>query len=200
MVQLLCGFGENLVVIYYDLDLLFSYYYLVVYCWFDIGFLNGFGVYVVVYLGKYGNLEWLLGKMLGMLVFCGFDVVLGDLLLIYLFLVNDFGEGIQVKWCVYVVLVDYLIFLMVCVEIYGDIVCLEQLFDEYVSVVVLDFGKLFVICQQIWMLICVVKMDYDLGLIECLEEDLFDDMLLYVDGWLCEIKDVQICDGLYIFG
>src|SRR3546814_11227498 len=44
------------------------------------------------------------------------------------------------------------------------------------------------------------KMDHDLGLAERPEEDVFDDMLLHVDGWLCEIKDVQIRDGLHILG
>ncbi len=43
-------------------------------------------------------------------------------------------------------------------------------------------------------------MDHDLGLAERPEEDVFDDMLLHVDGWLCEIKDVQIRDGLHILG
>src|SRR6185369_6755810 len=44
------------------------------------------------------------------------------------------------------------------------------------------------------------KMDHDLGLDERPEDDSFDDMLLHVDGWLCEIKDVQIRDGLHILG
>ena len=44
------------------------------------------------------------------------------------------------------------------------------------------------------------KMDHDLGLDERPDEDVFDDMLLHVDGWLCEIKDVQIRDGLHILG
>ena len=44
------------------------------------------------------------------------------------------------------------------------------------------------------------KMDHDLGLADRPDEDTFDDMLLHVDGWLCEIKDVQIRDGLHILG
>ena len=43
-------------------------------------------------------------------------------------------------------------------------------------------------------------MDHDLGLTERPEDDSFDDMILHVDGWLCEIKDVQIRDGLHILG
>ncbi len=44
------------------------------------------------------------------------------------------------------------------------------------------------------------KMDHDLGLAERPDDDSFDDMLLHVDGWLCEIKDVQIRDGLHVLG
>lgn len=43
-------------------------------------------------------------------------------------------------------------------------------------------------------------MDHDLGLTERPDEEVFDDMLLHVDGWLCEIKDVQIRDGLHVLG
>ena len=39
-----------------------------------------------------------------------------------------------------------------------------------------------------------------MGLQDRPDEDVFDDMLLHVDGWLCEIKDVQIRDGLHILG
>src|SRR6202007_1447277 len=39
-----------------------------------------------------------------------------------------------------------------------------------------------------------------LGLAERPEDDSFDDVLLHVDGWLCEIKDVQIRDGLHVLG
>lgn len=85
-------------------------------------------------------------------------------------------------------------------ETYGDIARLEQLLDEHASVAALDPGKLPAIRQQIWTLIRAAKMDHDLGLTERPEEDSFDDMLLHVDGWLCEIKDVQIRDGLHILG
>src|SRR6185503_17885477 len=54
--------------------------------------------------------------------------------------------------------------------------------------------------QQIWTLMRAAKMDRDLGLDERPEDDSFDDILLHVDGWLCEIKDVQIRDGLHILG
>ena len=44
------------------------------------------------------------------------------------------------------------------------------------------------------------KLDHDLGLAERPQDDGFDEMMLHVDGWLCEIKDVQIRDGLHVLG
>lgn len=196
MVQPPRGFGEKPVAIYHDPDLPPSHHYLAAYHWLD----SGFGAHAVVHLGKHGNLEWLPGKTLGMSAACGPDAALGNLPLIYPFLVNDPGEGTQAKRRAHAVLVDHLIPPMARAETYGDIARLEQLLDEHANVAALDPGKLPAIRQQIWTLIRAAKMDHDLGLTERPEEDTFDDMLLHVDGWLCEIKDVQIRDGLHILG
>ncbi len=190
------GFGENPVAIYHDPDLPPSHHYLAAYHWLD----TGFGSHAVVHLGKHGNLEWLPGKTLGMSAACGSDAALGNLPLIYPFLVNDPGEGTQAKRRAHAVLVDHLIPPMARAETYGDIARLEQLLDEHANVAALDPGKLPAIRQQIWTLIRAAKMDHDLGLTQRPEEDSFDEMILHVDGWLCEIKDVQIRDGLHILG
>ena len=153
-----------------------------------------------MHLGKHGNLEWLPGKTLGMSAACGTDAALGDLPLIYPFLVNDPGEGTQAKRRAHATLVDHLIPPMARAESYGDIARLEQLLDEHANIAALDPGKLPAIRQQIWTLMRAAKMDHDLGLDDRPDEDSFDDMLLHVDGWLCEIKDVQIRDGLHILG
>ncbi len=190
------GFGENPVAIYHDPDLPPSHHYLAAYHWLDAGF----GAHAVVHLGKHGNLEWLPGKTLGMSAACGPDAALGNLPMIYPFLVNDPGEGTQAKRRAHAVLVDHLIPPMARAETYGDIARLEQLLDEHATVAALDPGKLPAIRQQIWTLIRAAKMDHDLGLTERPAEGAFDDVILHVDGWLCEIKDVQIRDGLHVLG
>ena len=192
------GFGENPVAIYHDPDLPPSHHYLAAYRW--LAAADGFAADAVVHLGKHGNLEWLPGKTLGMSASCGTDAALGDLPLIYPFLVNDPGEGTQAKRRAHATLVDHLIPPMARAETYGDIARLEQLLDEHANISALDPAKLPAIRQQIWTLMRAAKMDHDLGLAERPDEDSFDDMLLHVDGWLCEIKDVQIRDGLHILG
>ncbi|MDN5859063.1 MAG: cobaltochelatase subunit CobN, partial [Pseudonocardia sp.] len=201
MVQPPRGFGENPVAVYHDPDLPPSHHYLGAYRWVaaprDEG---GFGADAIVHLGKHGNLEWLPGKTLGMSASCGADVALGDLPLIYPFLVNDPGEGTQAKRRAHATLVDHLIPPMARAETYGDIARLEQLLDEHAGIAALDPAKLPAIRQQIWTLMQAAKLDHDLGLSERPQEDRFDDFLLHVDGWLCEIKDVQIRDGLHVLG
>ena len=196
MVQPPRGFGENPVAIYHDPDLPPSHHYLAAYRWVA----TGFKADAVVHLGKHGNLEWLPGKTLGMSAACGADAALANLPLIYPFLVNDPGEGTQAKRRAHATLVDHLIPPMARAETYGDIARLEQLLDEHATIAALDPGKLPAIRQQIWTLMRAAKMDHDLGLDDRPDEDSFNDMLLHVDGWLCEIKDVQIRDGLHILG
>ena len=190
------GFGENPVAIYHDPDLPPSHHYLAAYFWLR----HEFGAHAMVHLGKHGNLEWLPGKTVGMSAACGTDAALGDLPLIYPFLVNDPGEGTQAKRRAHATLVDHLIPPMARAETYGDIARLEQLLDEHANIAALDPAKLPAIRQQIWTLMRAAKMDHDLGLDDRPGDDTFDDMLLHVDGWLCEIKDVQIRDGLHILG
>ncbi|MFE3702767.1 cobaltochelatase subunit CobN, partial [Nocardia tengchongensis] len=170
------GFGENPVAIYHDPDLPPSHHYLAAYRW--LAAPEGFAADAVVHLGKHGNLEWLPGKTLGMSASCGTDAALGDLPLIYPFLVNDPGEGTQAKRRAHATLVDHLIPPMARAETYGDISRLEQLLDEHANISALDPGKLPAIRQQIWTLMRAAKMDHDLGLTERPEEDVFDDMLL----------------------
>src|SRR4030095_11132671 len=85
-------------------------------------------------------------------------------------------------------------------ESYGDIARLEQLLDEHANIAALDPAKLPAIRAQIWTLIQAAKMDHDLGLDNRPGDEEFDEFILHVDGWLCEVKDVQIRDGLHILG
>ncbi|WP_338932557.1 cobaltochelatase subunit CobN [Streptomyces netropsis] len=195
------GFGENPIAIYHDPDLPPSHHYLAAYRWIAASQADGgFGADAMVHLGKHGNLEWLPGKNAGLSAACGPDAALGDLPLIYPFLVNDPGEGTQAKRRAHATLVDHLVPPMARAESYGDIARLEQLLDEYASISAMDPAKLPAIRAQIWTLIQAAKLDHDLGLDDRPDDDGFDDFLLHVDGWLCEVKDAQIRDGLHVLG
>jgi cobaltochelatase CobN len=85
-------------------------------------------------------------------------------------------------------------------EAYGDIARLEQLLDEHANIAAMDPAKLPAVRGEIWALMRAAEMHRDLGLDERPDDEEFDDFVLHVDGWLCEIKDAQIRDGLHVLG
>ena len=196
MVQPPRGFGANPVAIYHDPDLPPSHHYLAAYRWLR----DQFAAHAVVHVGKHGNLEWLPGKTSGMSARCASDAAIGDIPLIYPFLINDPGEGTQAKRRAHATLIGHLVPPMARAESYGDIARLEQLMDEHAQIAALDPAKLPAIRAQIWTLIQAAKLDHDLGLDARPHDAEFDDFLLHVDGWLCQIKDAQIRDGLHVLG
>ena len=190
------GFGENPIAIYHDPDLAPSHHYLAVYRWLE----REFGAHAVIHVGKHGNLEWLPGKNLGMSASCATDAAIGSVPLIYPFLVNDPGEGTQAKRRAHATIVDHLVPPMARAETYGDIARLEQLLDEYTQVNAMDPAKAPALRGEIWTLIQAAQLDHDLGLNAPPDDEAFDEFVLHVDGWLCEIKDAQIRDGLHVLG
>ncbi|WP_286690619.1 MULTISPECIES: cobaltochelatase subunit CobN [unclassified Aeromicrobium] len=196
MIQPPRGYGENPVAIYHDPDMAPSHHYLAAYRWVE----EEFGAHAVVHLGKHGSMEWLPGKNAALSAACGTDAAIGNLPLIYPFLVNDPGEGAQAKRRAHATIVDHLIPPMARAESYGDIAKLEQLLDEYANIGAMDPAKLPAIREQIWTHMRAAEMHRDLGLDDQPDDEGFDDFIFHVDGWLCEIKDAQIRDGLHVLG
>ena len=188
------GFGDNPIAIYHTPDLVPSHHYLGSYLWLR----HIFQADALVHMGKHGTLEWLPGKGIGLSAVCYPDVALGDLPLIYPFIINDPGEGTQAKRRAHAVVVDHLIPAMMRAEVYNDIARLEQLMDEYYQVQTLDPSKLPAIQAQIWSLIVQANLHHDLHAAETPDD--FSNFLLHVDGYLCELKDAQIRDGLHTLG
>jgi cobaltochelatase CobN len=188
------GFGENPVAIYHDPDLPPSHHYLAGYWWLR----HVFGADAAVHLGKHGSLEWLPGKSLALSAGCAPDAVLGDLPLLYPFIVNDPGEGTQAKRRAHAVVVDHLVPPMTRAETYDDLARLEQLLDEYAQVQALDPAKLPEIRARVWQLVRTAELHHDLDVDAPPER--FDEFVLHLDGYLCEVKDARIRDGLHVLG
>ncbi|WP_078962489.1 cobaltochelatase subunit CobN [Streptomyces sp. TP-A0875] len=196
MIQPPRGFGENPIAIYHDPDMPPSHHYLAAYRWLE----NTFGADAVVHMGKHGTMEWLPGKGLGLGAGCAPDAVLGDLPLVYPFIVNDPGEGTQAKRRGHATVVDHLVPPMARADTYGDLAKLEQLLDEYALVCDLDPAKAPTVRAQIWTLVKAAELHHDLRVDDQPGDDEFDEFVMHIDGYLCEIKDVQIRDGLHILG
>ncbi|MEM8749615.1 MAG: cobaltochelatase subunit CobN [Pseudomonadota bacterium] len=156
-----------------------------------------FDVHAVVHMGKHGNLEWLPGKALALSKACYPEAVLGPMPHIYPFIVNDPGEGTQAKRRSSAVIVDHLTPPLTRAESYGELKELEALVDEYYEAAGVDPRRIDFLKTQILDLMRDTGLDQDAGISEQ-DDDL--GALEKLDGYLCELKEMQIRDGLHVFG
>ncbi len=188
------GYGDDPIAVYHDPELPPTHHYLACYWWLD----RTWRADAIVHLGKHGTLEWLPGKMLALSSACAPDAALGDIPLVYPFVVNDPGEGVQAKRRAHAVIVDHLVPPMMRAESYDELAELETLLDEYARLDVLDPSKLPALAVRIWSAIERANLQNDLGIHE--RPDDLAPLVQHIDGYLCEIKDIQIKDGLHVLG
>ena len=188
------GFGENPIAIYHSPELMPTHHYIAFYRWLR----DGFGADAVVHLGKHGTLEWTPGKGVGLSRSCIPEVCLPDLPHFYPFIINNPGEGTQAKRRSHAVIIDHLVPAMTTADSYGDITRCEQLMDEYARAQGMDPQKLPMLRQQIWEVVQKARLNEDLNVHEIPDD--FDDFILHIDGYICELKDAQIRDGLHTLG
>ncbi len=188
------GFGENPIAIYHSPELMPTHHYLAFYRWLR----DGFGADAIVHLGKHGTLEWTPGKGVGLSRSCIPEVCLPDMPHFYPFIINNPGEGTQAKRRSHAVIIDHLVPAMTTADSYGDITRCEQLMDEYARAQGMDPQKLPMLRQQIWEVVQKARLNEDLNVHEIPDD--FDDFILHIDGYICELKDAQIRDGLHTLG
>jgi cobaltochelatase CobN len=222
------GYGIDPDAIYHTPDLPPTHHYTAFYRWLAMPQSEGgWGADAIVHLGKHGTLEWLPGKGIGLSNECFPDLLLGDMPLVYPFIINDPGEGSQSKRRAHAVIVDHLTPPMTTAETYGPLAELNQLVNEYYIVEKLDASKLPYLQQQIWDLVQRTNLQTDLDLKSMLARDHgdhtheWDDELTPegipatlaemsgnevahliedLDGYLCELGTAQIRDGLHTLG
>lgn len=178
---------------YHDPGLVPPHSYLAFYAWLR----DGLRAHAVVHVGKHGNLEWLPGKALALSAECWPEAALGPLPHLYPFIVNDPGEGTQAKRRAGAVIVDHLTPPLTRAGSYGPLAALERLIDEYYEAAHQDARRLKPLAAEIRDLAAASGIERDCG-IAAAEDDV--SALGKLDGFLCELKESQIRDGLHVFG
>ncbi len=178
---------------YHSPDLVPPHGYIAFYAWLR----NQFDADAIIHMGKHGNLEWLPGKALSLSEACYPEAVMGAVPNFYPFIVNDPGEGTQAKRRLSSVIIDHLTPPLTRAESYGPLRDLEALVDEYYEASGNDPRRLVYLKKQILELIEDIGLDEDAGIASG-DNDL--EKLEKLDGYLCELKEMQIRDGLHIFG
>ncbi|MDU0810275.1 MAG: cobaltochelatase subunit CobN [Burkholderia sp.] len=181
---------------YHDTDLVPPHAYLAFYFWIR----DTFATDVVIHLGKHGNLEWLPGKSIALSNACFPDLILGPMPNLYPFIVNDPGEGSQAKRRIQSVIIDHLIPPLTRAENYGPLQDLERHVDEYYEAMMVDVRRAKLLRKTILETIIEHCLHDELSIALPCDANDEDILLTRVDAWLCELKEIQIRDGLHIFG
>jgi len=156
-----------------------------------------YGAHAIVHMGKHGNLEWLPGKALALSEACYPEAVLGPVPHLYPFIVNDPGEGTQAKRRSAAVIIDHLTPPLTRAETYGPLKDLEALVDEYYDASGGDPRRIRLLTRQILDLVRDIGLDRDAGIAT---SDGEEAALQKLDAYLCDLKEMQIRDGLHVFG
>ncbi|MEX0852630.1 MAG: cobaltochelatase subunit CobN, partial [Bauldia sp.] len=186
------GYGIDPKATYHDPGLVPPHHYLAFYLWLRKTFMAD----AIVHMGKHGNLEWLPGKALGLSEGCWPEVALDATPVVYPFIVNDPGEGSQAKRRSSAVVVDHLMPPMTRAEIHGGLAELETLIDEYTLAAAADRRRRDYLANEILATAERFGLDRDLGL----TPGDGGAALVALDAHLCELKEMQIRDGLHILG
>ncbi|OWV77958.1 cobalt chelatase [Rhizobium sp. R634] len=156
-----------------------------------------FGADAIIHMGKHGNLEWLPGKALALSESCYPEAIFGPLPHLYPFIVNDPGEGTQAKRRTAAVIIDHLTPPLTRAESYGPLKDLEALVDEYYEASGGDPRRIRLLSRQILELVADIGLDRDAGIAKGESEG---EALKKLDAYLCDLKEMQIRDGLHVFG
>jgi cobaltochelatase CobN len=177
---------------YHDPDLPPRHLYIAFYLW-----LRG-KIDALVHLGAHGTLEWLPGKALAPDPQNCFPVALcGGLPIIYPFIVNNPGEAAVARRRLGAVVLGHLTPPLKSAGAHGEAAVLERLLDDYAAADGLDRRRTEMLRSEI------LARAETAGLLEesgGTRDMPADDALARLDAYLCDVKELQIRDGLHIFG
>jgi len=178
---------------YHSPDLVPPHSYFAFYIWLR----HSFDAHAIIHFGKHGNMEWLPGKSLALSENCFPEAIFGPTPHLYPFIVNDPGEGTQAKRRAQAVIIDHLTPPLTRAESYGPLKDMEALVDEYYDAAAVDPRRLKLLKRDILELAVRIGLDRDCGIAPGEDEE---SALAKLDNYLCELKELQIRDGLHIFG
>ncbi|MDR1872072.1 MAG: cobaltochelatase subunit CobN [Deltaproteobacteria bacterium] len=158
------------------------------------------GAMAVIHVGKHGSLEWTPGKALGLSQECWPDLSIMELPNIYPYIINDPGEGTQAKRRSYACIVDHLTPAATNADLYDDLARIELTVSEYNQAKVGDPAKIPVLRKAIWEATVEANLQQDLGLTDEPDPDDFPAFLARLHGYLRELSDTMIADGLHVLG
>jgi cobaltochelatase CobN len=190
------GYLEQIDKVLHDLYLSPPHHYLAQYRWIR----DVFQADAVMHVGKHGSLEWLPGKALGLSNQCYPDLAIMELPNIYPYIINDPGEGTQAKRRSYCCIIDHLTPAFTNADLYDDLAKVQTLVADYSAASAEDPAKVEILKPMSWETVAAANLDQDLEIDEAGAMEDFDGFLEKLHGYVEEVGDTMINDGLHTLG
>ncbi|MFT8551361.1 MAG: cobaltochelatase subunit CobN [Acetobacter okinawensis] len=188
------GRSENRKTLYHDPDVPPCHSYVAFYLWLRCKQ----QLDVLVHLGTHGTLEWLPGKATALSPACAPAVLTGALPVIYPFIVNNPGEAAAARRRLGAVTIGHMTPPVMQNSLSGEMRELERLIDEYAEADGLDPRRGALLRADILERAARTGVLAESGVRAAdLDET---EALARLDAYLCDVKDLQIRDGLHVFG
>ena len=178
---------------YHDPELPPPHSYLACYLWLR----ERLGVHALIHLGTHGTLEWLPGKAAALSPACFPAALAGGLPVIYPFIVNNPGEAACAKRRLGAVTIGHLTPPLKQAGAHGEEAALERMIDEFAAADGLDRRRTSLLRREILDRAgaCGLLAESGSG-----AEAAEDEALARLDAYLCDVKELQVKDGLHVFG
>jgi cobaltochelatase CobN len=156
------------------------------------------GIHAMIHLGTHGTLEWLPGKAAALSAACWPVRLAGGLPVIYPFIVNNPGEAAPAKRRLGAVTIGHLTPPVTAAGLHGRAAELERLIDEFAAADGLDRRRAGSLRRAILDEAASSGLLAESGAKPAEEGE--DAALSRLDAYLCDVKELQIRDGLHVFG
>ena len=177
---------------YHDLARTPRHAYVAFYLW-----LRAQGMHALIHVGAHGTLEWLPGKAVALSGDCWPEVLIGDLPVIYPFIVNDPGEAAQAKRRIGAVTLGHLPPPMAVATTPGNLTRLEHLLDEYSTADGLDPARRKRLVAAVRAEAQAAGVEDDLGIPGNATPA---EAITRIDRFVCDIKESRFGLGLHVYG
>ncbi|MDE1895712.1 MAG: cobaltochelatase subunit CobN [Rhodospirillales bacterium] len=177
---------------YHDLSAVPCHEYVAFYLW-----LRAQRTEALIHLGAHGTLEWLPGKSAALSESCWPEALIGDMPVIYPFIVNDPGEAAQAKRRIGAITLGHLPPPLAPAAMPEHLTRLEALLDEYATAEGLDPKRRERLIGDIREEAQARGVEQDLGLPP---KATLAEAITRIDRFVCDLKESRFGDGLHVFG
>ncbi|MEM9830302.1 MAG: cobaltochelatase subunit CobN [Bacteroidota bacterium] len=186
------GWSQDIDVMHHDVSVPPHHQYVAFYLYLQ----KGYNADAVVHLGTHSTLEWLPGKETGLNQHDASEALIGDLVNVYPYIVDDVGEGLQAKRRSGAIIIDHMTPPFDKIEVNPVLGKLEQLISEHeiaesksIALATAKFNEIYKYAQQS-------------GVLADLEMDTIvdDEELHYLEHYIEEVQEQHSPLGLHTFG